>query len=181
MTLFVCYLAFYAIFNLISPNLTVKYIGHKGYNVLSDSMKPIFEKGDYIKVVKKDFNNLSAGDIVSFIDPNKNVVTHKFVRFESIIVNGDEIKVFRTIGNYLVDKDGNEISPVIDYWKIDEANYIGVYSYKIKGLGTFFSFISSWVGVLTIIFTIVVLYFIYFIIKKYLIKEDNKKTYETSN
>ena len=70
------YLIFYFVFNLVSPNLTARYMGFKGYVILTDSMEPKLVPNDFVFITAYDFDDLKEGDIVAFVDPNDNVVVH---------------------------------------------------------------------------------------------------------
>lgn len=179
------YLTFYVVFNLVEPNRTAQMIGYKAYNVETGSMDPVFRAGDLIMTVKSDFNNLKEGDIVTFVDPLKNVVTHHFVRYEYrsyTDVNGKSMneKVFRTrpetnkdgTPNLTIDAEGNKHFTV-DYWKINEANFVGKVAFKIPGLGHVVSFLQSWVGILTLVMGIAFVFVLVAIIKY--LKKDKKQ------
>lgn len=103
-------------------------------------MEPKFNKGDLVMIVKGDFNNLKEGDIVTFTNPrNRNdVVTHNFVKYEEY----DGQTVLRTKGNR--SSDGGDAQ--LDFWKITEQDFIGVYKYHIPKIGNLVAFLQSWYG-----------------------------------
>lgn len=151
--LLIGYFAFYMIFDKVEPNYTVKRLGYKTYSVMTGSMEPVFNVGDLIVVVKHDFNDLKEGDIVTFLDTNNNVVTHNFVRYEEITYTystGEVIteKIIRTKPES--DSDGN-LTDSVDYWKINEARYIGKFSFKIPKVGGAVMFLQSWAGIVSIV------------------------------
>jgi len=167
------YLVFYFTFDKVAPNKTASTMGYKTYNILSPSMKPVLNEGDLVVIIKHDFNALEEGDIVTFIDPHKNVVTHLFVRYENQTVqnsNGQSIteKVIRT--KPLSDQDGN-LTDSIDYWKINENNFIGKYSFKIAGMGSIVMFLQSWLG---LVFIFLFISFIFVV--RYLLKTMKKES-----
>ncbi|HNZ74297.1 MAG TPA: S26 family signal peptidase, partial [Bacilli bacterium] len=59
------YLIFYFVFNLVSPNLTARYMGFKGYVILTESMAPELVPNDFVFITAHDFDDLKEGDIVA--------------------------------------------------------------------------------------------------------------------
>ena len=163
------YLVFYLVFDKVSPNKTVKTLGYKSYSILSDSMEPILKKGDLIVVAKYKFSDLNEGDIVTFVDPNNNVVTHRFVRFENIVVV-DENGV-GSIQQVMRTKPEGEYP--VDWWKIPESDFIGKLSFSVSKVGNFIMFLQSWIGIITMIIVVVIIFVIINIIGQ-LKKEDQK-------
>ena len=128
---------------LVSFYFKPAIFGYKAYIVMSESMKPVLQIDDLIVIKKGGFSELVEGDIVSVVDYNGNVVTHYFVRYEK---DGDSEYV-RTKPR--VDSDG-ELTDQLDFWKIDEANYIGKFKFKIKNAAQFIYFLHSWQGLLVL-------------------------------
>lgn len=158
------YLVFYLVFDKVSPHRTAKAIGYKTYNILSGSMEPTLNKGDLIIVVKHDFDDLNEGDIVTFVDPNQNVVTHRFVRYEEkTLSDGKKVVIFRTQPER--NSDGTTDNIKIDPWQISEDNFIGKYKFKIVKVGGFVMFLQSWVGIAIFFVTVVLIIVIVEIIK----------------
>lgn len=183
--LLIGYISFYLIFDLVSPNNTVKRLGYKSYTVLTGSMDPVIGVGDLVVVTAHKFEDLKEGDIVTFVDPNKKIVTHHFVRYQEITYRNTKGEVINEIvirtrpetnqdgkPNLSVDEEGNvHISE--DYWMINEYNYIGKYAYKIPKAGKVLLFFQSWIGILTIVLFIAFLYVLNIIIKQ--VKENKRK------
>lgn len=133
------------------PNL----FGNIFFSVQSDSMKPVFEKGDLIidKAVK-DPSTLEVGDIISFwtiIDGQRVLNTHRIVEIEG----GDSFIYFYTKG------DNNNM---IDALTVHESEVVGKYSNRIKGLGNVFDFLQTSKGFFIVIVLPVLAFFIYYVV-----------------
>lgn len=169
------YLVFYFMFNLIAPNSTVKYLGFRAYNIMTESMLPSLEKGDLVVVVKHDFLELKENDIVTFVDPLGNVVTHIFAKYETYTRTNDEGQritriVIRTKPKS--DSEGN-LTEKLDAWRIPEENYIGKYSFKVAKLGAIMIFFQSWLGILSLTMFVSAVFVAQVLIKK--VKDANKE------
>lgn len=106
--------------------------------VLTDSMYPIIESGDLIILNKIDANSVQVNDIITFFDPDGNgdsTVTHRVVE---IIEENGEIN-FKTKG----DANNAEDKSLVSSDKI-----IGIYSFKISGLGNIAMFMSTTKGLI---------------------------------
>ena len=70
-------------------NKPIQPFGITILNVMSDSMKPTFEKGD--KIVVKKQKDYEVGDIITYIDNDKNLITHRIIeKYEDgFITKGD--------------------------------------------------------------------------------------------
>ena len=70
-------------------NKPIQPFGITILNVMSDSMKPTFEKGD--KIVVKKQKDYEVGDIITYIDNDKNFITHRIIeKYEDgFITKGD--------------------------------------------------------------------------------------------
>lgn len=117
--------------------------GRKTYIVQSDSMSGVFDAGDVI-VAKTpgDVTALNEGDIITFVseDPDSfgAIVTHKI---RSVEKRGGET-VYRTYG---VANGFDDLTPV------PAGNVLGVYEFRIAGLGNFFAFIRTPAGYVVLI------------------------------
>ena len=135
------------------PNL----FGIAPLSVLSDSMKPTFEKDDLIlsKVTDGVDDEFEVGDIVTFpmtIDGVKTYNTHRIV--EKFVDEG--ITYYKTQGdNKLTNPEPDEQLKVgMDI----VAKYTGN---KISGIGAFFSFIRTQLGFFLVILLPMILFFVY--------------------
>ena len=70
-------------------NKPIQPFGITILNVMSDSMKPTFDKGD--KIVVKKQKDYEVGDIITYIDNDKNLITHRIIeKYEDgFITKGD--------------------------------------------------------------------------------------------
>lgn len=85
------------VFFLVSLFLKINYSSNKPLQpfgitiltVISNSMQPTFEKGD--KIIVKKQKNYEVGDIITYIDDNKNLITHRIIeKYEDgYITKGD--------------------------------------------------------------------------------------------
>lgn len=107
--------------------------------VLSDSMYPEFASGDLIICRVKGPEQVEAGDVISYYDPQSNssaVVTH---RVQSVIAEDGGL-AFQTKGDF-----NNSADPVA----VPAENLLGVYSgTRIKGLGNVAMFMQSTQGLI---------------------------------
>ena len=108
-------------FNIIS--------GAKGYAVITDSMTPVFNRGDVVFVKQTDFEFINEGDIVTVQFPDGNgYFTHRVVSLDR------EAGMFRTKG------DANESE---DPQASEKEQIIGKVWYSVPLLGYISIFISS--------------------------------------
>lgn len=119
-----------------------KLFGYKAYIVLSDSMSDVFKAGDIVVSKEVDTETLKEGDIISFksIDPANygEVVTHKI----RAITSYEGKKAFITYGT----TTGSD-----DSFPAVENMIVGQYKTSLPKMGTFFQFLKSVPGYITII------------------------------
>ena len=117
--------------------------GRKAYIVQSDSMSGVFDAGDVI-VAKTpgDVAALEEGDIITFISEAPDrfgaIVTHKI---RSVEKRGGET-LYQPYG---VANGFDDLTPV------PAGNVLGVYEFRIAGLGNFFAFIRTPAGYVVLI------------------------------
>ena len=119
--------------------------GYKAYIVKTDSMSATdFDAGDLILVKEVAPSTLQEGDIISYLSQNADsfgeTITHK-IRKKTVDAEGNP--GFITYGT-TTDTDDETI---VTYRYI-----LGKYETKIKGLGTFFSFLKTPQGYIICIF-----------------------------
>jgi len=175
-------IAVIVIFSIISLSLSITtrrqtelpiVFGGTVMMVESDSMKPVFKKGDLVKVTvlsdakKKE---LKKDDIITFKfdKPGVDGTSFNTHRIEEVLKdNNGNVYGFRTKG------DNN---PKIDDEAVHLADISGIYNGRLKGLGNFMSFLRSAAGfILLIILPLVAFagYRIYILVKIILeIKKD---------
>lgn len=105
--------------------------------VLTDSMKGTFDSGDLIICKSIDANNVQQGDIICFFDPSSSsgsTVTHRVIGF-SQAPDGSTVWVTKGDANNTADRVA-----------VPQENLIGLYQFKISGLGTVAMFMQSTTG-----------------------------------
>lgn len=134
------------IFTIVSVNTVnksdSKFFGYSAYIVLSDSMKDTFNSGDIVFSKKVDAENLKEGDVISFksIDPSNygEVVTHKI----RSVTSYEGKKAFITYGTTT---NSDDSFPAL------AEKVVGQYQFKLPKMGTFFQFLKTIPGYITII------------------------------
>lgn len=118
MTIVVIIVLLFALLNFFSGPDKNGLFGYKGYIVLSDSMKPTFSTGDYIIDELPALKEIQVGDVLSYMDTDKKVVTHRVAEIteEGLMLKGD----------------GNSF---LDQTIVNQENYIGKQRYVIPKLG----------------------------------------------
>ena len=121
----------------------VRLIGYTPYAVLSPSMTPKYLPGDLIYVEKTDPDQITEGDVITFVvDENSTVVTHRVDA-----VDRTEHK-FYTKGDANENRDGN---PVL------YENVLGVVKFSLPKLGYVSSYVASQTGRYVAIIAVLVL------------------------
>ena len=116
--------------------------GYCPFIVLTDSMVPTINGGDLVidKVVT-DAAEIQKGDIISFFDPasrSQSIVTHRVIE----ITKDENGIAFRTQG------DANNTE---DDDLIPAKNVVGIYSFKLSGVGNVVMFMQSTTGLVVCI------------------------------
>ena len=125
--------------------------------VLSDSMSPEIQSGDLIVCHEATAEDVQVGDVISFFDPEGNgtsVVSHRVTA-----INADDAgnPVFTTKG------DANNVE---DSAPVPADKLIGVYSFRIAGLGNVAMFMQSTEGLVVCVAVPVALLLAYDIIRR---------------
>ncbi|MEC3882808.1 signal peptidase I [Halobacillus sp. HZG1] len=113
------------------PNI----MGYQLKTVLSGSMEPTFQTGSVI-AIKPDIDtaSLKSGDIITFVNPDENLVTH---RIEEVQGSGE------TLG-FITKGDNNDF---VDGETVYASNVVGQYAdFTIPYLGYIMSFANSQQG-----------------------------------
>ena len=126
--------------------------GFRPFAVQSDSMAPTFEKGDLIidKAVK-DPHDLVEGDVITFwtvINGQKVLNTHRI----TAITDYENYLYFDTKG------DNNTIE---DTTGVHQNDIVGIYTFKIKNVGTVLDFLQTSIGFGLCIVLPVAIFFIF--------------------
>jgi len=128
------------------------FLGYSPISILSDSMKPFFEKGDLI-VDKRvtDVTKLEVGDVITFwtvINGERVLNSHRIVD----ITDYDTYLSFTTKG------DANTIE---DALTVHQNEIVGRYLFRIRKIGSFFEFAQTSTGFLLIIVVPFALFFLW--------------------
>lgn len=108
---------------VIKKDVDINIFGFKPYIVLSGSMEPNLQIGDMIISKSVNEDQIKIGDIITFVDNNKNIITHRVV--DILIKDGK--KLYQTKGDNNSSKDVGVISI---------ENIKGKYSFKISKIGS---------------------------------------------
>ncbi|MGL5756456.1 MAG: signal peptidase I [Paraclostridium sp.] len=100
--------------------------GYRTYTVLSGSMEPEFYPGDMVVVKHKNKTDIELNDIVTFVDNEGVVVTHRIIEKSS--------------GGYITKGDNNNID---DADILQKNNIIGEVKFHIPKLGYINNFLSD--------------------------------------
>ena len=125
--------------------------------VLSGSMDPEIQAGDLIICHQADASQVKKGDIISFFDPQGNgtaVVSHRVTAIEH---DSSGKPVFTTKG------DANNVA---DSAPVTADKVIGIYQFRIPGLGNVAMFMQSTQGLVVCVAVPVALLLAYDIIRR---------------
>ena len=116
-TVVVLFILCIATLNIFSSPTGQGLFGHKGYTVISASMEPTLQVGDYIIIKNVPYKQIKNQDIISFLDSGM-IVTHRVVakEGESASTHGDN-------------------NSVNDVKTVTKSNYVGTYLFRIPHLG----------------------------------------------
>ncbi|MGD7053079.1 signal peptidase I [Sutcliffiella horikoshii] len=126
--------------------------------VVSDSMRPTFSAGDILISKTVNDENIVIGDIITFMDRQGKIVTHRVVDIEThhFITKGDSVSYENT-----------------EYIAFDSLRY--KYLFHVPFVGYAVQWINSLIG-LVFFFITPLCYLTFIIFKKY--SPFNKKTYK---
>ncbi|NLK95789.1 MAG: signal peptidase I [Clostridiales bacterium] len=111
------------------------------YVITTGSMEPSISPGDYITVIKVDYEDLNVKDVITYKDDNGYNVTHQIIR-----INDNEVITQGTANNV-------SDSPV------SKDRILGKYLFKIPKVGYLMAFLSSTAGLILVIGLLVIYVF----------------------
>lgn len=154
----------------VSPEKPPSVFGTTPMVVLSGSMsgdaEDHIESGDLVFINKADPEKLKEGDIIAFMD-GSTTVTHRIVRVEK---DADGSLQWITKG------DANNTE---DARPVTEDQLVGIYSFRLAGLGRLAMFLQKPIGMLVIIGIPCVAFIIYDIIRRQrAAAKQDEKTFE---
>lgn len=138
-TIFVFLVVLLAILNFSSDPKRSSLFGYRGYTVISGSMAPTLQVGDYLVVKETPFHQLTKKAVISFQN-KETIVTHRIVEQTSD-------------GSLITRGDANSVD---DLLLVTERAYLGQMFFRIPFLGylmiwlqnpLFFSVILAFVAV----------------------------------
>lgn len=133
--------------------------------VLTESMEPEIKAGDLIVCKPVEASDIKVGDVISFFDPMSSsgaVVTHRVIE----ILETDGKLYFRTMGD---NNDGAE-----DPKPVAGDKVVGLYSFRIGGLGSALMFMQSTPGLIVCIGVPLVLLIAYELIRRMIYEKSNR-------
>ncbi|WP_282138520.1 signal peptidase I [Rossellomorea aquimaris] len=117
-----------SIFISLNSSKPLSLFGYKPLTVLSNSMAPTFEAGDVIIIREMDADDLKEGDIISYYNQEKNLITHRITS----IVGEDGVKHFYTQGdnNNTVDEDVTTANEIVgkELFHIPNMGFLSQYT-----------------------------------------------------
>ena len=125
--------------------------------VLSDSMYPEIQSGDLIICREVSAADVREGDVISFFDPEGNGVSVVSHRVTAITTDDSGQPVFTTKG------DANNVE---DSAPVTADKLVGVYQFRIPGLGNVAMFMQSTQGLIVCVVVPVILLLAYDIIRR---------------
>ena len=143
--------------------------GYSPFSVQTDSMKPVFNKGDYIFVEKCDPEDLVIGDVITYytmIDGRRAINTHRLVN----IIDNNGLIEYQTQG------DNRETNPEPDELLLSPGDVIGKYcGTKVPMMGAVIDYLSTQLGFFLFILLPVLLFTVFQIYKLLSVIMYNKK------
>lgn len=134
--------------------------------ILTDSMYPEFESGDLIICNTAEPEEIKAGDVICFYDPEGNgtaTVTH---RVQEVVTDDEGNLAWITKG----DANNTEDLPTVP-----AKNLIGVYKTRLKGLGNVAMFMQTTQGLIICVICPIILLVAYDVIRRRAYEKSKKK------
>ncbi len=146
----------YVSFVSTSGNGVPGILGFRPFSVQTESMAPTLMPGDLVIGRKiSDTSTLKVGDIITYwtvIEGERVLNTH---RINEIYKSGDHL-IFQTKGD-------NNTS--VDTMTVHETSLVGIYQFKINGLGKVFDYLQTPTGFLIVVVIPVLLFFIFHLVQ----------------
>jgi len=148
--------ATYVSFVTTSGNGVPSIFGVQFLAVQTESMYPTLKPNDLIINTKiKSPSDLRPNDIITYwtvIDGNRVLNTHRILK----IYDAGGRLIFETKG------DGNQLS---DPLTVDEKYIVGIYRFRIPGIGKVFNYLQTSTGFLLVVVIPVFLFFLYHLVQ----------------
>ena len=127
------------------------------------------EVDDLIFVKKADVESLKVGDVISFIDKQNTVTTHRII---GITKDEQGRTAFYTKG------DANNIDDKTTEGMVIADNVVGIFKGRVSKLGAFIYFLQKPLGMVLFIGVPVLLFIVYDVIRRTRIAKKNKSQSE---
>lgn len=141
----------------VNPDVPPSVFGVTPMVVQSGSMsgnaKDHIEVGDLIFTVSADTDRLQEGDVISFMEDGL-VITHRITAIDTDENGG---RLFTTKG------DANNVE---DSFPVSEEQVVGIYKFRLAGVGDFAMFLQTPLGMLLFIGIPLCLFVIYDVIRR---------------
>lgn len=138
-----------------SGNGVPSILGIRPFSIQTDSMYPVLHPGDLIISTGFEPEELREGDIITYwtvINGERVLNTHKIID----IYDG---------GNHLIFATQGENNAVADALTVHESEVVGLYKFRIPGVGKVFDFLQTSMGFGLIVVLPVFLFFIYHLVQ----------------
>lgn len=154
LTILIIFAVLYGIINFIPP-----FSRYNTYIIQTNSMEPVIDVGDMVFIKDTEIKDLNAGEIIAFYtdinnDNEDEVVVHYI---NQIITDENGTKTFKT---------KPEISDQIDSWTIEEDDIVGIYDFKINGIGNIIMFFQTIPGIAILLINIWIISYVIDYFKK---------------
>jgi len=146
----------YVSFVSTSGNGVPSILGVRPFTVQTDSMYPTLKPGDLIiDVAVKDYRELRVGDIITYwtiIEGQRVLNTHKIAG----IYDGGDYLIFETMGEKV-----NQT----DVLTVHESEIVGVYKFRVPGVGKVLDYLQTPTGFMIVIVLPVLLFFVFHLVQ----------------
>lgn len=146
----------YVSFVSTSGNGVPSILGVRPFTVQTDSMYPTLKPGDLIiDVAVKDYSELRVGDIITYwtiIEGKRVLNTHKIAG----IYDGGDYLIFETKGEKVNQTDS---------LTVHESEIVGVYKFRIPGVGKVLDYLQTSTGFMIVIVLPVLLFFVFHLVQ----------------
>ena len=145
----------YVSFVSSSGNGVPSILGFSPLSIQTESMYPTLLPGDLVITSKTDVDELRVNDIITYWT----------------VINGERVLNTHTIidiydgGNHLIFATKGENNAVADALTVHESEVVGLYKFRIPGVGKIFDFLQTSMGFGLIVVLPVFLFFIYHLVQ----------------
>jgi len=138
-----------------SGNGVPSIFGLQMYSIQTESMYPILKPGDLIFDTAADPDELKIGDIITYwtvINGERVLNTHKIYE----IYDG---------GGYLIFSTKGEANTAVDPLTVHESEVVGIYRFKVGGVGKVFDYLQDSTGFLIVVVIPVFIFFLFYLVQ----------------